>query len=273
MIWRTAMYVLAAYAVFVAAMYVLQRSIMYFPARSLPTPTQAGVPDMGVVTLRTDDGLDLKAWFKVPDGSGDKAQPTIVYFHGNGGGIAIRGARVRPYLDRGFGVLLVEYRGYSENPGSPNEEGLYADGRAALAFVQSQGILLDQIVLLGESLGSGVAVQLATEFDVGAVVLEAPFTSTVDVAAGAYWFLPVRLLMKDRFDSISKIGRVRAPLFMMHGERDRVVPTRLGRRLFAAANDPKEALYLPQAGHNDLPAHGGTQAVIDFLERQFPKNR
>ena len=270
MIWRTAVYFLSAYALFVAAMYMLQRSVMYFPARTLPTPAQAGVPDMDVVTLSTDDGLELKAWFRPPEGSGETTRPTVVYFHGNGGGIAIRGARARPYLDRGFGMLLVEYRGYSENPGSPNEEGLYADGRAALAFVQSEGLSLDRIVLLGESLGSGVAVQLATEFDIGALVLEAPFTSTVDVAAGAYWFLPVRWLLKDRFDSISKIGRVRAPVLMVHGERDRIVPTRLGRRLFAAANDPKEAVYLPQAGHNDLPAHGGTQAVIDFLGRQFP---
>jgi hypothetical protein len=273
MIWRTAIYILSAYALFVAAMYVLQRSIMYFPARSLPTPAQAGVPDMDVVTLKTNDGLELKAWFKPPQGSGDEAKPTVVYFHGNGGGIAVRGVRARPYLDRGFGVLLVEYRGYSENPGSPNEEGLYADGRASLAFVESEGLSLDRIVLLGESLGSGVAVQLATEFDVAAVVLEAPFTSTVDVAAGAYWFLPVRWLLKDRYESISKIASVRAPLFIVHGERDRVVPTRLGRQLFAAANDSKEAVYFPNAGHNDLPAHGGTQAVIDFLERQFPTRR
>ena len=267
MIWRTANFVLSAYALFVAAMYVLQRSIVYFPARSLPAPAQAGVPDMDLVSLHTADGLELKAWFKPPKRSGNTVHPTIVYFHGNGGGIAIRGTRARPYLDRGYGMLLVEYRGYSKNPGSPNEQGLYADGRAALAFVQSAGLSLDRVVLLGESLGSGVAVQLATEFDVGAVVLESPFTSTVDVAAGAYWFLPVRWLMKDRFESISKIGEVRAPLFMVHGERERIVPVRLGRRLFAAATNPKEALYLPRAGHNDLPAHGSIEAVIEYLER------
>ena len=167
--------------------------------------------------------------------------------------------------------MLVEYRGYSGNPGSPNEPGLYEDGRASLVFTQSEGLPLDRIVLLGESLGSGVAVQMATEFDVGALVLEAPFSSAVDVAAGAYWFLPVRWLMKDRFDSIARIAKVRAPLFMVHGERDRVVPIRLGRKLFAAASDPKEVVYLPDAGHNDLPAHGSTQAVIEFLERQFPR--
>ena len=119
-------------------------------------------------------------------------------------------------------------------------------------------------------LGAACRQSVVLEYKVAAVALVASFTSTVDVAAGTYWFLPVRLLLKDRFDSISKIGRVRAPFFMVHGERDRIVPTRLGRRLFAAANDPKEAVYLPQAGHNDLPAHGGTQAVIDFLMRQFP---
>ena len=270
MMWRMPIYIVSAYALFVAVMYVLQRSIMYFPARSLPSSAQAGVPDMDVVILRTADGLELKAWYGPPKGSGGAVRPTLVYYHGNGGGIAIRGARARPYLDRGYGVLLVEYRGYSGNPGKPNEQGLYEDGRASLAFTQSRGLPLERTVLLGESMGSGVAVQMATEFNVGAIVLESPFTSTVDVAASAYWFLPVRWLLKDRFDSIAKIDQVRAPLFMVHGERDRVVPIRLGRKLFAAANDPKEAVYLPNAGHNDLPAHGGTQAVIDYLERQFP---
>ncbi len=270
MTWRWAVYALSAYALFVAVMYALQRSIMYFPARSLPTPAQAGVPEMAPVTLGTADGLELAAWYRAPRRGGGTVRPTVVYYHGNGGGIAMRGPRARPYLDRGFGVLLVEYRGYSGNPGDPDEQGLYADGRASLAFVESEGLPLDRVVLLGESLGSGVAVQMATEFDVGAVLLEAPFSSAVDVAAGAYWFLPVRWLMKDRFDSISKIGRVRAPLFMVHGERDRIVPVRLGRRLFAAANDPKEAVYLPDAGHNDLPAHGGTRLAIEFLERRFP---
>ncbi len=270
MMWRTAVYVLSAYALFVAAMYVLQRSIMYFPARSLSTPAQAGVPEMVPVTLSTADGLELAAWYRAPWGSDENVRPTVVYYHGNGGGIAMRGPRARPYLDRGFGVLLVEYRGYSGNPGSASEQGLYADGRASLAFVESEGLPLDRVVLLGESLGSGVAVQMATEFDVGAVVLEAPFSSAVDVAAGAYWFLPVRWLMKDRFDSLSKMDRVRAPLFVVHGERDRIVPVRLGRKLFAAANDPKEAVYLPNAGHNDLPAHGSIQLVIDYLERRFP---
>ena len=270
MIWRAAVYILSAYALFVAVMYMLQRSIMYFPIRSLSAPAQAGVPDMDVVTLSTADGLKLKAWFKTPENKHSILRPTIVYFHGNGGGIAFRGARIRPYLDRGFGVLLVEYRGYSGNPGDPTEQGLYEDGRASLEFVKNVGIPLDQVVLLGESLGSGVAVQMATEFDVGATVLEAPFSSAVDVAAAAYWFLPVRWLLKDRYDSISKIDRVRSPLFLVHGERDRIVPIKLGRRLFSAANDPKEAAYLPHAGHNDLPAHGSIQLVIEFLDRQFP---
>lgn len=269
MMWRTAVYILSAYALFVAVMYVLQRSIMYFPARSLPTPAQAGVPDMDVVTLKTADGLELKAWYGAPRKSGETANPTLVYFHGNGGGIADRGARARPYLDRGYGVLLVEYRGYSGNPGKPNEQGLYQDARASFAFLEAEGLSFDRIVLIGESLGSGVAVQMATEYDIGALVLEAPFTSTVDVAAGAYWFLPVRWLMKDRFDSMSKIDRVTVPLLVVHGERDRVVPIRLGRKLFAAANEPKEAVYLPRAGHNDLPAHGSTHEVLRFLEERF----
>lgn len=270
MIWRTVGYILTAYALFAAVMYMLQRSIMYFPARFMLTPVQAGLPEMDVVTLSTADGLKLKAWFKAPKSKDNMPQPIIVYFHGNGGGIGSRGSRIRPYLDRGFGVLLVEYRGYSDNPGDPTEQGLYEDGRASLEFVKNAGLPLDRVVLLGESLGSGIAVQMATEFDVGAIVLEAPFSSAVDVAASAYWFLPVRWLLKDRYDSISKIDRVRSPIFILHGERDRIVPIRLGRRLFAAANEPKEAMFMPEAGHNDLPVHGSIQFVIEFLGRRFP---
>jgi fermentation-respiration switch protein FrsA (DUF1100 family) len=263
-------YMVAAYALLVAAMYVLQRQIQYFPARVLPSPGEAGVPDMEVVTLQTEDGLDLVAWYaSARPGPRGVTLPTIVYFHGNGGSIAGRGIRVRPFLDAGYGVLLVEYRGYGGNPDRPTEAGLMADGRAALDFLAARRVPPERTVLYGESLGSGVAVRMAAETAIAALVLEAPFSSAVDVGASAYWFLPVRFLMKDRFDSMAHIGRVTAPLFMVHGEADHVVPVRFGRRLFEAAPGRKEAVYLPHAGHNDLPAHGSTRLVLGFLERTF----
>ena len=255
------------YGALVGALAVFQRHLMYFPDTDKPDPAEFGVPEMGEVVLNTGDGLDLMAWYRAPRSA---ALPVILYFHGNAGHIGFRAAKVRPYIDAGFGVLLVSYRGYGGNPGSPTEEGLYQDGRAAVAFVAGEGIAARRTVFYGESLGSGVAVQLAIEGSPGAVVLEAPFTSAADIAAKQYPFVPVRYLVWDRFDSMEKIGDVRAPLFFIHGERDRIVPVANGRKLFTAAPDPKTARYLAEAGHNDLYMHGAAEEVIGFIRKVFP---
>jgi len=199
---------------------------------------------------------------------------TIVYFHGNGGHIGYRGGKVRPYLDAGYGMLLVSYRGYGGNPGSPTEDGLYADGHAAMAFLAEQGVAPGQTVVYGESLGTGVAVQIALDqaragTPVEAVVLEAPFTSTVDAGSNHYPWLPVRWLMKDRFDSLSKIAGIQAPLLIIHGGRDRVVPFRQGKALYAEAVAPKESLWIPDADHNDLEAYCANEKVLEFIERDM----
>ncbi len=192
-----------------------------------------------------------------------------MYLHGNAGNIAGRAPKVRRFLDRGYGVLLVGYRGYGGNPGAPSEQGLMADGGAALDFLAARGVGAAHTVLLGESLGSAVAVALASARAVGAVILEAPFTSVAEVGQRAYPFLPVRLLIEDRFDSLDRIGRVEAPLLIVHGEEDRVVPVAQGRRLLAAAKAPKQGVFLPHAGHNDLLRHGSVEVALEFLGRLF----
>ena len=259
--------VVAGYVALVGGMYVFQRNMLYVPNNTPPSPVASGVPEMEVVTLQTADGLELLSWYRRPDSN----RPTIVYLHGNGGHIGYRGARVRPYLDTGMGLLLVGYRGYGGNPGSPNEEGLYSDGRAAMSFLATKGIPPERTVLFGESLGSGVAVHIAAEQarasrPVGAVVLEAPLSSAADVGAHHYPWAPVRWLMKDRFESKDKIAEIAAPVFIYHGEEDRVVPIRFGRALFDAANEPKESLWIPGAGHAGLDVD---DAVIDFLDRRL----
>ena len=260
---RTVLYVIAAYALFTAAIYLAQRRMMYFPATYLPSPQDAGLKSAETLELVTADGLKLTSWYIPATRSGSLT--TIVYFHGNAGNIAGRAFRIRSYLDAGYGVLLVEYRGYGGNPGNPTESGLYEDGRAAVETLVKSGVQTDQMVLFGESLGSGVAVQLATEYNAGALVLEAPYTSTVDVAAGVYWFLPVRYLMKDRFESIDKITDINAPLLVLHGEHDRTIPVAHGRRILATARDPRRGVFYPHGGHNDLPGHGSDAEVIRFL--------
>jgi fermentation-respiration switch protein FrsA (DUF1100 family) len=160
---------------------------------------------------------------------------------------------------------MLSYRGYGGSAGRPTEQGLYRDARAALAYLRKRGFGPERIVVYGESLGSGVAVHVAAEAPPAALVLEAPFTSLTAVAFQKCPYLPVPLLIRDRYNSLAKISRVRAPLFLMHGERDRTVTVGHGRRLFAAAKGPKQSLFLPEAGHTDLYDHGVADDVIRFI--------
>jgi hypothetical protein len=176
-----------------------------------------------------------------------------------------RAGRVRPYIDAGFGVLLVEYRGYGGNPGRPTEEGLYADARAAVDFLERRGVTPERMVFYGESLGTAVAVQIALERGCAALVLEAPFTSVAAVAQARYWMFPVRHLVLDKFDSLAKVDRLTCPLFVMHGEGDDVVPVRYGRQLFEAAREPKESIWFAEGTHTNFDELDAPAAVLDFL--------
>jgi fermentation-respiration switch protein FrsA (DUF1100 family) len=254
------------YIFLLAALYLFQRSVLYHPDPNRPEPAQFGVGEMEAVTLKTEDGLDLLAWWR-PPGAGDA--PVMVFFHGNAGHIGYRGEKMRPYLRRGWGVLLVAWRGYSGNAGSPTEEGLYADGRAALAFLDGRGVRPSRRVAYGESLGAAVAVELARRTRFGAVVLEAPFTSVADVAQKMYPIFPVRLLVRDRFATIDKIGEMRSPLLVVHGEADKLIPVGHGRRLHDAAPEPKSVYVVPGGGHNNLHSLGISDQISAFVEKHL----
>ncbi len=251
------------YGLIVAGLYFGQRSLLYFPDRTVPDPAQYGVAyAMTTVRYDTEDGLALSAWYRPADRD-DRA--TVVYFHGNGGHHGHRGPTVRYLWESGYGVLLAGYRGYGGNPGSPSETGLAADARAALRWLADQGVGSDCIVLYGESLGSGVAIRLGSETDVAAVLLESPFSSIADVGQAHYPVFPVRLLLRDRFDSTSRVADIGAPILVMHGDADRTVPIRFGRRLFEAAAEPKQAWWVPGGGHVDLHRYGAAGVVLEFL--------
>ena len=161
----------------------------------------------------------------------------------------------------GAGVFIVDYRGYGGSEGSPTEDGLYLDAEASIQWLEERGA--GPLVYFGESLGVGVAVELAQRRPPAGLILQSGFTSAVDVARSIYWFLPVSLLMKDRYESSAKIAGARAPILCIHGAKDRIIPIRFGRRLFEAAAEPKEWFEVPEAGHNDLPYIG----TLDYLER------
>lgn len=251
----------AGWALLVLALFVLQRSILFQPDTVRPEPSQGRAADMTWVSASTADGLELAGWWR--PGSGGRA--TLLYFHGNGGNIGDRDGKARRLLDRGYGLLMAGYRGYGGNPGSPSEEGLLADGRAWLAALERLGVPAREAVLYGESLGSGVVAALATETAVGGVVLEAPYTSVVDIAAARYWFVPVRQLVLDRFDTEHRLPRLKAPLLIVHGSEDRIVPVSHGERLFEIAAEPKRFARLDGGGHTDLFDHGALAALDAFV--------
>jgi len=250
------------YLLFMGILYLIQRQYIYFPQTGDIRPAKWGLPEVKLIQLKTTDGLLLNAWYHPAK---DHKMPTILYLQGNYGHIGHRAVTVDAYIKAGYGMLLLGYRGYSGNKGQPSEKGLYLDARAAISFLKSQGVYMHCIVLFGESLGTGVAVQMATEFHVGAVILESAYTSMVDVGKKHYPFLPVRWLLKDRFESIRKIHKIQAPLFIIHGENDNIIPVGLGERLYEKASQPKAMKIYPGAGHNDLP--DVSPNVIQFLKK------
>ena len=258
----------SVYLLLCGAVFVMQRTLLYPAASQAPNLAAHGVDGLHEVTTQTPDGLTLRHWYVPPSEAG---APVLVVFHGNAGHLGDRVPKLVAIIDAGFGVLFAGYRGYSGNPGKPTEDDLTADARRLLDWLAAQGVPAERTVLYGESLGTGVAVKMAAERDSAGVILESPYTSIAAVAQTHYWYLPAKWLVLDKWDSMAHIGRIRAPLLVIHGARDRTVPTRYGRRLFEAAPEPKELLILEGAAHNDLYEHRQVaERVIAFLRRQAP---
>lgn len=267
---RAAWVVVGAYAVATASCAVAQRSLIYHPDATVPAPERYGVPEMDAVRFAAGEGVNLLGWWKAPR---HESSPVIVFFHGNAGHLGYRAGKARMFMDAGYGVLLVSWRYNAGAGGDASEEGLIADGRAALDYLAHRGIAPGRVVVYGESLGGGVAVALAAEEELAGVVLEAPFSSLAEVAQHHFWYLPARWLVVDEFDSIDRISHVSEPLLVVHGDDDRVIPRRFAESLYSAAPGPKEAQFLPGAGHNDLYAHGAGEIVVGFIDRRIDGSR
>jgi hypothetical protein len=259
---NAAIVALLLYLGLAAFIYLKQRSLLYLPTNFNPPPENLGLAGVDEVRLSSAGGESLVAWF-APASNG---QPTILFLHGNAGEIADRTDRWRAYVSRGFGVMFLSYRGYGGSTGSPTEEGLIADAMAAHQWLRERNTPASRIMLVGESLGSGVAVQLAAGAEVGALALEAPFTSAADIAASIYWWLPVRLLMKDQFDSMAAIPKVRAPVMIVHGDSDELIPVDHGRRLYEAAAHPAELHVVPGGTHQGIINDDTWEREMSFFE-------
>ncbi len=255
---------LATYVLMVALLYVKQDTILFPASRAHVTPTAAGVPEVAEIVLATADGEKLMTWHR----AANAGLPTILFFHGNGGSLSGRAKRFDYYTGRGLGLLAVEYRGYGASTGTPSETGFLSDAQAAYDWLIAQGVAPASIVLVGESLGTAVATKLAARVQASALLLEAPYSSVVDVAAARYWFVPVRALIRHQFNAIADIGKVKMPILIQHGTEDATVPFVFGQKLFAAASEPKEFITVPGAGHFIFDAATWAREM-DFLNRHL----
>ncbi|CCG09220.1 alpha/beta hydrolase [Pararhodospirillum photometricum] len=251
-----------AYGAVVAALALGQRRLQYRPGPGpIPDPATLGEPRLQVVARAAGPRL---AWYAPPPPAGR----VVVYFHGNAGTVVDRLERARFFLDAGLGVLLVEWPGFGGVPGRPSEPSVLAEARAAVAFLLAQGIAPASLVFYGESLGSGVAVRLAAEGPApGGVILDGGFTSALAVAQKRYPWIPVALFMRDRFDNLAVVSRVRGPFLILHGGRDAIVPLAHAETMAQAVRGPVETYFPPSGGHVDLYDHGAGPVVLRFLRR------
>jgi uncharacterized protein len=250
-----------AYVCGLAVLFFVQRSVLFpVPTVMRTPPREAGFPEAEEHVLTTADGEKVIVWH-VPAKPG---HPVILYFHGNGDFLAGFFGRFHTLIADGTGIAALSYRGYAGSSGQPSERGLLQDADAAYAFTAAR-YSADKIVVWGFSLGTGVAVALAAEQGIGKLILEAPYTSIVDVAASRFWFMPVRLLIRDQFRSDQRIAQVRVPLLIMQGANDPAIPIMLGERLFTLAPEPKQFVRFPAGGHNDLDNYGAIETARQFI--------
>jgi fermentation-respiration switch protein FrsA (DUF1100 family) len=279
--------VAAVLAASLGLLWAFQRRLIYLPSPGPVPPAASVLPGAEDVSFETADGLRLQGWFvpgavdspaparprsvTLPEGAPPQVGegeahlnpgPAVLVCNGNGGDRSMRAALAAALSRMGLAVLLFDYRGYGGNPGSPSEEGLADDARAALAYLAGRPeVDPGRVAYLGESLGAAVALRLAVERPPAALVLRSPFASLAEVGRRHYPFLPVSLLLRDRYDSAALVGRLTAPLLVVAGSRDRIVPASHSRRLFAAAPEPKRLVVLDGADHNDHDLHAGPRLV------------
>jgi fermentation-respiration switch protein FrsA (DUF1100 family) len=261
---------LVLFAVGVILLWTGQRRLMYFPLGDVGSPAAAGLPRAIPVTFATDDGLTLHGWWVPP--AARATGHTVLIFNGNAGNRSFRAPLADRLARHGIASLLMDYRGYGENPGAPSEDGLARDARAAREYLAGRpDVDVTRLVYFGESLGTGVAVRLASEHPPFALVLRSPFTSLADVGRQHYPWLPVRWMLRDRFDSLDRIGLVKCPVLVIAGDRDRIIPVALSDRLYEAAPSPKRMVTIEGADHNDEALSEGPRVIASitaFLAEQ-----
>ena len=237
--------IIVVYASVLILLFIFQRSLMYHPDENNYFGDKLEV-DVEKVKIVTSDNIDLLGWFHKKD---IKKFKTIVYFHGNAGKLENRIHKLNHFKDINVNFLIISWRGFSGNSGKPTEKGLYEDGKSTIDWLKNIGLSDKDIVLYGESLGTGIATHIAQNRKFAGLVLETPFTSMVDAAKNVYPYIPVGILLKDRYENEKKIKHINIPVLVMHGEKDQIIPFEMGKKIYEIANKPKYSYFTKYDNH------------------------
>lgn len=254
--------VLVVYTAFNLFVYANQRDLMYVPSVLRIAPAELGLVGVEEVALTTASNVELMSWFARPKDN----RPTVLFFHGNAGAVSSRAYRFLDFMEHGYGVFVLGYPGYGGNAGRPSEPNFIEASQLAYDYLAASGIESEDIVIYGESIGSGVAVQLAARVDAKGLILEAPMSSATDVAREHYPLLLASFFLRDSFRSVDYIESIDMPLLVIHGEKDAIIPMQLGQRLAERALEPKTMVVIEGAGHNNLSQYATSTIAREFME-------
>ena len=237
--------VIIVYLLVTVSLYIFQRSLLYHPAENNYSGDKLTV-NIEKVKITTEDDIELLAWYHNKD---IKKYKTILYLHGNAGSLENRIHKINHFNDMNINFLLLAWRGFNGNSGKPTEQGLYQDAKSAVKWLMNQGINEENIIIYGESLGTGIATEIAQKKNFAGVILESPFTSMIAAGKSKYPIFPIKLLLKDKYESDKKIKNIMSPILVMHGEADKIVPFWMGEKIFQMANQPKYSYFSKYDDH------------------------
>ena len=226
-------------------LFFIQRSLLYHPSENNYSEDNL-IVSIDKIKIITKDNIELLGWYHKKD---SKNYKTILFLHGNAGSLENRIYKINHFENMNINFLIIAWRGFSGNKGSPTEKGLYDDASSAVRWLEKKGVMKKDIVIYGESLGTGVATEIAQNNNFAGVILESPFTSMIDAAKNKYPFLPIRFLLKDKYESKKKIKNIKSPILIMHGEVDKIVPFWMGKKMYDIANEPKYSYFTKYDNH------------------------
>jgi len=241
--------------------YIFQRSLLYHPKENNYFGDTLAV-EIEKVKINTQDGIELLSWYHNKNLNSYK---TILFLHGNAGSLENRIHKINHFKEMNVNFLLISWRGFNGNKGKPTEKGLYEDAKSAVAWLKSKGVNENNIIIYGESLGTGVATEIAQNKNFAGIILESPFTSMVDAGKNKYPYLPVRLLLKDKYESNKKIKNIKSPILIMHGKVDNLVPFDMGKKMYELANEPKYYYFSEYDDHMMEYNEKLLQVLKDFI--------